>query len=61
VNNSTYFLLAISRPTVINGFNVISMQVRQNYQNSHGSCGIVFLLIRLPGFFDSLSPQRACG
>jgi hypothetical protein len=61
VNNSTHFLLAISMVTVINGFNVTSMQVRQNSQNSHGSPGIVSLLIRLPGFFDSLSPQRACG
>jgi hypothetical protein len=61
VNNSAYFLLAISRATVINKFNVTSMQARQNHQNSHGSFGVVFLLIRIPGFFDSLSPQRACG
>jgi hypothetical protein len=61
VNNSAYFLLAISSSSVINGFNVTSMQARQNHQNGHGSFGIVSLLIRIPGFVDSLSPQRACG
>jgi len=61
VNNSAIFLLAISRASVINEFNVNSMQARPNHQNSHGSFGIVSLLIRIPVFVDSLSPQRACG
>ena len=61
VNNSAIFLLAISRATVINEFNVTSMQGRPNHQNCHGSFGVVSLLIRISGFFNSLSPQRACG
>jgi hypothetical protein len=61
VNNSGHFLLAISSASVINGFNVTSMQARQDHQNGHGSFGIVSLLIRITGFVDSLSPQRACG
>src|SRR4029077_4215395 len=61
VNNSTIFLLAISRASVINRFNVNSMQARPNHQNGHGSFGIVSRLIRIPVFVDSLSPQRACG
>jgi len=61
VNNSAIFLLAISPASVINGFNVNSMRARPNHQNSHGSFGIVSLLIRIPVFVDSLSPQRACG
>ena len=61
VNNSAYFFLAISPASVINGVNVNSMQARQNHQNSRGSFGIVSRLIRILGFVDSLSPQRACG
>jgi hypothetical protein len=54
-------LLAIIRASVINRFNVNSMQARPNHQNGHGSFGIVSRLIRIPVFVDSLSPQRACG
>jgi hypothetical protein len=61
VNKSAIFLLAIGRASVINRFNVNSMQARPNHQNGHGSFGIVSLLIRIPVFVDSLSPQRACG
>jgi hypothetical protein len=62
VNNSAYFLLAISRATVINGFYLNSMRARPNHQNRHASFGIVSLFIRILGFLpDSLSPQRACG
>jgi hypothetical protein len=61
VNNSAYFFLAIGRAPVINGCNIKSMQAGQNHQNSDGSFGIVSRLIRIFGFVDSFSPQRACG
>jgi hypothetical protein len=61
VNNSAYFLLAIGSASVINEFNVTSMRARPKFQNSHGSFGIVSRLIRIFGFVDSFSPQRACG
>ena len=61
VNNSAIFLLAIGRASVINGFNVNSMEARPNHQNGHGSFGVVSPLIRIALFVDSLSPQRACG
>ena len=62
VNNSDYFLLAITGATVINEFNVNSMRARPKFQNSHAPFGIVSPFIRIPGFVRcSLSPQRACG
>jgi hypothetical protein len=62
VNNSVYFLLAISGATVINEVNVNSMRARPQFQNSHAPLGIVSPFVRLPGFVRcSLSPQRACG